>query len=142
MLLLPIIVFVLQNLLMLSENFTSGIKELPVLAYYSDCFPHKEDTKKDKSKKKIGKLRNFGYFDWNGVEGCTKEWISRLENNIFSIRQSKDLIAKLNIAQNENNNEIIAIKTKEVEQLQHENDVIEDCIKRLAKIFFLKISLQ
>ena len=112
--------------------------ELPVLAYYSDCFPHKEDTKKDKSKKKIGKLRNFGYFDWNGVEGCTKEWISRLENNIFSIRQSKDLIAKLNIAQNENNNEIIAIKTKEVEQLQHENDVIEDCIKRFSQNLLLE----
>lgn len=111
--------------------------ELPVLAYYSDCFPHKEDTKRDRSKKKIGKLRNFGYFDWNAVEGCTKEWISRLENNFFNIRQGRDLIEKLKTENAEINQEAISVKEQEVAQMQHEIDAIESCLKRFSRELLL-----
>ncbi len=111
--------------------------ELPVLAYYSDCFPHREDTKKDKSKKKIGKLRNFGYFDWNIVEGCTKEWVSRLESNFFNIRQTRDLIKRLEKARRESadgiNDEAIMVKMKESEEMQRENAAIEACIKCFSR---------
>lgn len=69
---------------------------LPLLAYYSDCFPHKEDNKKITVKKQISGLRNFAYFDWNAVEGCTKEWLKRLEDNILAIQQDKIRILKLN----------------------------------------------
>ena len=56
--------------------------ELPLLAYFSDSFPHKEDNKKGKSVQKIAKLRNFGYFDWDEEEGFTNEWIERLETKL------------------------------------------------------------
>ena len=37
--------------------------QLPLLAYISDGFPHKEDNKKSQVKAKIRALRNFAYFD-------------------------------------------------------------------------------
>lgn len=106
---------------------------LPLLAYYSDCFPHKEDTKKKTIKKKISSLRNFGYFDWNVIEGCTKEWIDRLENNIFNIRQGKDLLDKLRESMSkgegsESIGEVIEVKQRAVERWQRENDAIESCL--------------
>ena len=114
---------------------------LPVIAYYSDCFPHKEDTKKDTGKRKIAKLRNFGYFDWNAVEGCTKEWINRLENNIFNIRQSRDLIEKLTSAQNPDSDdgyeEVISVKRGEMERLVRENDAVESCLKSFSNRLIL-----
>ena len=57
--------------------------QLPLLAYISDGFPHKEENKKSQVKAKIRALRNFAYFDWDEEEGCTNEWILRLENNLF-----------------------------------------------------------
>lgn len=108
---------------------------LPVLAYYSDCFPHKEDTKKSTLKKKIAKLRNFGYFDWNAVEGCTKEWITKLETNFFNIRQGRDLVARLSANGNDNgaNEEVIKNKSAEILIWQTEIDAIENCLKRFSK---------
>ena len=77
-------------------NWYQETDKLPLIAYYSDCFPHKEDNKKITVKKQISGLRNFAYFDWNAVEGCTKEWLKRLEDNIFTIQQNKLRILKLN----------------------------------------------
>lgn len=65
--------------------------QLPLLAYISDGFPHKEDNKKSQVKAKIRELRNFAYFDWDEEEGCTNEWILRLENNL---KRQVALIAK------------------------------------------------
>lgn len=111
--------------------------KLPVLAYYSDCFPHKEDQKKDTYKKRVSILRNFGYFDWNAVEGCTKEWINRLEYNFFNIRQSRDLIAKLSNTQNEEerylNDKVIEAKSKVIKLWEDEVDAIEKILQRFTK---------
>lgn len=63
-------------------DWHKAMNELPVLAYYSDCFPHKEDRRRKSKKKKIAGLRNFGYHDWNAVEGCMDEWVGRLEASI------------------------------------------------------------
>lgn len=65
--------------------------QLPLLAYISDSFPHKQDNKKSKVKAKIRELRNFAYFNWDEEEGCTNEWIVRLENNL---KQQISLLAK------------------------------------------------
>ena len=115
--------------------------KLPVLAYYSDCFPHKEDKKKVTHKKKVSKLRNFGYFDWNAVEGCTKEWIDRLESNFFNIRQNRDLIMKLSNPQTDevkrDKNEVIDAKSQDIEQWQHEVDAIENSLERFTRNLLL-----
>ena len=65
--------------------------KLPLLAYISDSFPHKEDNKKRTVISKIRALRNFGFFDWDEEEGCTNEWIDRLEMNL---KQQVQIIAK------------------------------------------------
>lgn len=118
-------------------NWYQQFGMLPVLAYYSDSFPHKEDKKKSTGKKKVSKLRNFGYFDWNAVEGCTKEWTTRLETNLFNIRQNRDMIEKLSKPQDEadaeTNKDLIEIKSKEVSRWQHENDAIVDSLKSFSR---------
>lgn len=114
---------------------------LPVLAYYSDSFPHKEDKKKSSNKKKVSKLRNFGYFDWNAEEGCTKEWTNRLEADFFNIRQNRDFIAKLsnsgNVEEREANKDVIDTKNQEVNQWQREVDAIENCLKLFSRDLLL-----
>ncbi len=68
------------------EAFTQFIRqtqdtwELPVLAYYSDGFPHVET--KSKVDKSITSLRNFGYYQWNLEGACSKIWTERLERTI------------------------------------------------------------
>lgn len=119
-------------------NWHQQTGQLPLLAYYSDCFPHKEDTKKQTIKKKISSLRNFGYFDWNAVEGCTKEWTSRLEQNIFNMRQGRDLVEKLTEQVrrgdiSENVSELIETKTAAVNRWEQENDAIESCLKAFSR---------
>jgi len=69
----------------------SATGKLPLLAYISDSFPHKEDNKKSTVVSKIRALRNFGFFDWDEEEGCTNEWIDRLENNL---KQQVQILAK------------------------------------------------
>lgn len=101
--------------------------QLPLLAYISDGFPHKEDNKKSQVKAKIRALRNFAYFDWDEEEGCTNEWILRLESNLF--RQAA-LLAK-GVVKNEQGFIARAQLQEEDEpefhELSHEQQCISDC---------------
>lgn len=114
---------------------------LPVLAYYSDCFPHREDTKKSTNIQKVEKLRNFGYFDWNAIEGCSKIWILRLESDLFNIRQNKDKLNKLENAekdQNDNSNsKLIESIEQNITRWQLEVDAIEKCLIAFTKDLLL-----
>ena len=101
--------------------------QLPLLTYISDGFPHKEDNKKSQVKAKIRALRNFAYFDWDEEEGCTNEWILRLEGNLF--RQAA-LVAK-GVVKNEQGFIARAQLQEEDEpefhELSHEQQCISDC---------------
>lgn len=103
--------------------------ELPLLAYFSDSFPHKEDNKKSKAVKKIARLRNFGYFDWDEEEGCTNEWIERLESNLRHLVQ----IFAQGIVDSDMNNyvnkDLQAHDKEEFEELKKEISAITDCFK-------------
>lgn len=116
-------------------------RNLPVLAYYSDCFPHREDTKKSTNIQKVEKLRNFGYFDWNAIEGCSKIWISRLESDLFNIRQNKDKLNKLKIVEkgyNDSSNEkLIKSIEQNITRWQLEVDAIEKCLIAFTKDLLL-----
>ncbi|MBD5174440.1 MAG: AAA family ATPase [Bacteroidales bacterium] len=109
----------------------------PVLAYYSDCFPHKEDNKKRVNKQKIAHLRNFGYLDWNDVEGCMKEWIGRLESNLVNIRNRSDLVEKLLRTQSAqegvDNSEAINTTLSDIMDWKLEVNTIEECIINFCK---------
>lgn len=52
--------------------------QLPVLAFYSDGFPHVSSNNM-KISKSIEKQRNFGYYQWNDEKSCAEVWIDRLE---------------------------------------------------------------
>lgn len=106
--------------------------QLPLLAYISDGFPHKEDNKKSQVKAKIRELRNFAYFDWDEEEGCTNEWILRLENNL---KRQVALIAKGLM----NNRQGVPAKAElkeedkaEFETLYHESKAIGECFERFT----------
>lgn len=101
--------------------------QLPLLAYISDGFPHKEDNKKSQIKAKIRALRNFAYFDWDEEEGCTNEWILRLESNLFRqaallakgvVKNEQGFIARAQLQEEDE---------PEFQELSHEQQCISEC---------------
>lgn len=58
--------------------------QLPLLAYFSDSFPHKHTNISTFAKSEInntdGILRNFGYYQWDNETSCTTIWQMRLLN--------------------------------------------------------------
>ena len=101
--------------------------QLPLLAYISDDFPHKEDNKKSQVKAKIRALRNFAYFDWDEEEGCTNEWILRLEGNLFRqaallakgvVKNEQGLIARAQLQEEDE---------QEFQKLSHEQQCVSEC---------------
>lgn len=106
--------------------------QLPLLAYISDSFPHKQDNKKSKVKAKIRELRNFAYFNWDEEEGCTNEWIVRLENNL---KQQISLLAK-GFVNNRPDGHIMAElrddDRERFESLKSESDSIESYFKKFS----------
>lgn len=110
-------------------NWYTETGKLPLLAYISDSFPHREDSKKSKIVSKIRALRNFGYFDWDEEEGCTNEWIDRFETNL---KQQVQLLAKGLV----NNHLGVPVKAElqkedeaEFDRLYKESKAIEDCFR-------------
>lgn len=63
---------------------------LPLLAYYSDGFPHSEDRRK--INEKISSARDFAYYDWNAEEACSKAWIERLESKLWKLTSLRKLV--------------------------------------------------
>ena len=49
----------------------------PLLAFYSDSFPHISSNKTEYSKEST--LRNFGYYQWNEESACSSIWIEKLK---------------------------------------------------------------
>ncbi len=58
-----------------NDNITSA--KLPLLAYYSDSFPHIKSNISDYAKKIIHALvipRDFGYYTWDDESNCAELW--------------------------------------------------------------------
>ena len=57
---------------------------LPLIAYFSDSFPHRKTNLSSFAKEESGKgeqtLRNFGYYQWDNELACTTIWKLRLTN--------------------------------------------------------------
>ena len=67
--------------------------ELPLLAYYSDSFPHVVPytliNKKEISREAYHVKTNFaelGYTEWNSDKGFTNTWIERLRSKLLNVR--------------------------------------------------------
>lgn len=103
--------------------------KLPLLAYFSDSYPHLKDSKRSKVVSKIRTLRNFGYFDWDEEEGCIDEWIDRLETNL---KQQAQIISQGVIFDNNRNSikaEVLVEDQKDFLILRKESEAIEVCLK-------------
>lgn len=65
--------------------------ELPLIAYFSDSFPHKLTNISPFAKQQIsanGKtLRNFGYYQWDNETACVEIWQRRLLNSMAKVKQ-------------------------------------------------------
>lgn len=113
--------------------------ELPLLAYFSDSFPHREDKKKKTIKAKIASLRNFGYFDWDEEEGCTKEWIERFERTMRNrdrlerrFRMMNDAVHDFGIKK-ETEDKAMLLERQMLEMYKNEISTIETCLVNFSK---------
>ena len=65
-------------------NISKQTGQLPLLAYFSDSFPHKHTNISAFAKGEInnteGILKNFGYYQWDNESSCTLIWQMRLLN--------------------------------------------------------------
>lgn len=70
-----------------------GGADLPLLAYYSDSFPHR-NTKLTKFALDTIDLdripRNFGYYQWDMEAACTTLWEVRMANLLYEIYDSSE----------------------------------------------------
>ncbi|MDY5490052.1 MAG: AAA family ATPase [Butyricimonas virosa] len=68
--------------------------ELPLLAYFSDSFPHTLTNISSFAKQQMvasGKtLRNFGYYQWDNETACVEIWQRRLLNSMAKLGQLDD----------------------------------------------------
>ncbi|MFR3014723.1 MAG: AAA family ATPase [Bacteroides uniformis] len=79
-----------QHLMQLYRKYD----ELPLLAYFSDSFPHTLTNISSFAKQQMaanGKtLRNFGYYQWDNETACVEIWQRRLLNSMAKLKQLDD----------------------------------------------------
>lgn len=120
--------------------------ELPLLAYYSDSFPHVVPytltNKKEISREAHHVKTDFaelGYTEWNSEKGFTNTWIERLKSKLFNVRDIPHEIESL-----EENHESGRVTEEEYtlqkDQLNYELQAakreiaaITDCLNRFFK---------
>lgn len=68
--------------------------ELPLVAYFSDSFPHKLTNISSFAKQQMSAngntLRNFGYYQWDNETACVGIWQRRLLNSMAKVKQLED----------------------------------------------------
>ena len=107
--------------------------ERPLLAYYSDGYPHYSNiakSKKENSKEAFlvkSFDESFGYTDWNTEMGCTNTWLSRLETKIRTIENSK---RRISMTENE---AIHKVALEEMVAAEKEVNYIVGVLKRFSK---------
>lgn len=129
-------------------------KELPILAFYSDSFPHVESRKTNgNGNRAIDNLRNFGFYQWNEETACSSIWIDKLKKAWKEWdrhdRKIKDLESNIrfytalvkngNISQNEANENISKLqirKSAEIEKREKvapEINAIKECLVQFTQ---------
>lgn len=128
-----------------SKN-TCPSPQLPLLAYYSDGFPHytlfnqrnrKEETKHDFHLK--NSFPELGYTDWNSEKGFTNIWLERLRNKLSrqeviprEIRLIEDRY-KAGKIEKEKYNALIEASKKELEECNNEISKISTCLQLFSE---------
>lgn len=100
-------------------NLVSQRNFYPVVAYYSDGFPHIEDNKK--VSEKIASLRNFGYHQWNEETACSKIWLERFERTWKTMERAERTLKEGKVSN-------IALVNEEYAKAKHEINAIQKCL--------------
>jgi hypothetical protein len=94
--------------------------KLPVLAYYSDGFPHVKDQ--SQVSESVASLRNFGYYDWSNGMACSVIWLERMERTL----KERERLERRKSGLPDGWTEKLKALNEEVRQ-------IESCFKRFSK---------
>lgn len=120
--------------------------QMPLLAYYSDGFPHNTVLNQSKSTEKTKRdfhLKNsypeLGYTDWNTEKGFTNVWLERLSIKLISlitfprmIETMKDRFAAGKMEKEVFDKNIEAIN-KEISLCKNEVNVITACLRKFSE---------
>lgn len=102
----------------------------PVLAFYSDSYPHVET--KTKLTKKVASMRNFGYHQWNEECACSTIWIKRLEQALAEVERSERSIKKLD-AEGKQSLPLYAETLHKCAKARKEVDAITSVLKKFTQ---------
>ncbi len=105
---------------------------LPVLAYLSDSFPHKEDTHHIRLKKKISDYRNFGYYNWNSDFGNTQEWVDRLERALREVDRIERKVKTMRDLQG-STTDGVNMELAKMNQYKQEIEAIQSVFQRFSR---------
>ena len=100
-------------------QLVSRTKFYPLIAYYSDGFPHIEDNKK--ISKTIASLRNFGYHQWNEETACSKIWLERFERTWKAMERAERTMKEGKVSN-------MDFVRDEFEKARKEIDAIQKCL--------------
>lgn len=120
--------------------------QLPLLAYYSDGFPHNTVLNQSKSTEKTKRefhLRNsdpeLGYTDWNTEKGYTNVWLERLRNKLDRLESIprenqvyQELLAAGKIAK-EKYDTFVTNNQEEFSACKKEVDLISSCLRSFSE---------
>jgi AAA15 family ATPase/GTPase len=115
-------------------------KKLPIVAFYSDSFPHVPSNQTETSKG-LSFLRNFGYYQWNEESACSSIWIEKYKRiwkkRDRSDRKIKDLeqrIRNCEVMENVANlRKELVPELEEKSKLDEEVNAIIECLRKFTK---------
>lgn len=120
--------------------------QLPLLAYYSDGYPHytlfNQRNRKEETKRNFHLKNSFpelGYTDWNSEKGLTNIWLERLRNKLSrqeviprEIRLIEDRY-KAGKIEKEKYNAFIEASKKELEECNNEISKLSTCLQLFSE---------
>ena len=120
-----------QNIILAHYNQDPQNAELPLLAFYSDSYPHILSNVGSVAKELVSKdviPRDFGYYGWDETTNCMELWLIRYKKVSKYIRdyntdleRTEDQIEQFK----EKNEDSIAVLNKRLEQLKNDKKIIE-----------------
>lgn len=102
---------------------------LPLLAYYSDSYPHKDVKTMQYALSIVNKdvmPRNFGYYQWDEEVSCTTIWELRMCNCISRVQPYYTQMSRLN-------SELLSMEQKDASELERDNEYLR-LKKEVARI--------
>lgn len=127
-------------------NWHKRTGKLPLLAYFSDGYPHfvvnGKTTGKDKSKEAFhvkSDMPEVGYTDWNSEKGFTNTWIQRLSRKLTAINMIPmeiNILEKQHeegVIDDENYSAQMAELNSELTACQSEVNAIRSCLQSFSK---------